>query len=65
MTNTAGQPRKRLTMHQRQNLVGWLFLLPATILIIWLRLSKPRKKKPGIVPMCWAFAIFTMAAYPT
>ena len=55
MTNTAGQPRKRLTMHQRQNLVGWLFLLPATILIIWL----------SFYPMFRALLISLMKGKPT
>ena len=55
MTNTAGQPRKRLTMHQRQNLVGWLFLLPATILIIWL----------SFYPMFRAMLISLMKGQPT
>ena len=55
MTNTAGQPRKRLTMHKRQNLVGWLFLLPATILIIWL----------SFYPMFRALLISLMKGKPT
>ena len=33
MTQTSG---KRLTMHQKQNLWGWAFLIPATALIFWL-----------------------------
>ncbi len=33
MTQTSG---KRLTMHQKQNLWGWAFLIPATVLIFWL-----------------------------
>ena len=33
MTQTSG---RRLTMHQKQNQWGWLFLIPATALIFWL-----------------------------
>ena len=56
MTNTAGQPKKhRLSMHQRQNLTGWIFLLPATILIIWL----------SFYPMFRAFIISLMKGKPT
>ena len=35
MTNTASAPKKkkRLSMHQKQSLAGWAFLLPATLLI--------------------------------
>ena len=27
---------RRLTMHQKQNIIGWFFLIPATVLIFWL-----------------------------
>ena len=35
MTNTASAPKKkrRLSMHQKQSLAGWAFLMPATLLI--------------------------------
>ena len=35
MTNTAPAPKKkkRLSMHQKQSLAGWAFLMPATLLI--------------------------------
>ena len=33
MTQTSG---RRLTMHQKQNIIGWFFLIPATALIFWL-----------------------------
>ena len=33
MTQTSG---RRLTMHQKQNIIGWFFLIPATVLIFWM-----------------------------
>ena len=33
MTQTSG---RKLSMHQKQNIIGWFFLIPATVLIFWL-----------------------------
>lgn len=35
-TSRKTQPRRKLSLHQRQNLVGWLFLIPAALLIVWM-----------------------------
>lgn len=45
----------RLTMHQKQNLWGWAFLIPATALIFWL----------SFYPMIRAFLISLMGGRPT
>ena len=36
MSNSEQYKKPRLTMEQRQSLTGWLFLLPGTVLIIWM-----------------------------
>lgn len=33
---TVGRRRKRMPLHRKHNLIGWAFLAPAAILIIWL-----------------------------
>ena len=57
MTKSVQGPSKRrpMTLHQRQSLVGWLFLLPATLLIVWL----------SFYPMARAFIISLMRGKPT
>ena len=45
----------RLTIEQRRNLTGWLFLLPGTILIIWM----------SFYPMVRAFIVSLMRGKPT
>jgi len=35
-TSPPTQTRRKLTLHQKQNLVGWAFLLPAALLIVWM-----------------------------
>ena len=47
--------KKKLTMHQKQNLTGWVFLLPATLLIVWL----------SFYPMVRALIISFMRGRPT
>ncbi|MDO4356440.1 MAG: sugar ABC transporter permease [Clostridia bacterium] len=42
-------------MHQRQNLTGWIFLLPATLLIVWM----------SFYPMVRAFIVSLMRGKPT
>ncbi len=42
-------------MHQKQNLIGWAFLIPATLLIFWL----------SFYPMARAFLISLMRGRPT
>ncbi len=42
-------------MHQKQNLIGWAFLIPATLLIIWL----------SFYPMARAFLVSLMRGRPT
>ncbi len=48
-------PKKRLSVHQKQNLIGWAFLIPATLLIIWL----------SFYPMARAFLVSLMRGRPT
>ena len=45
----------RLTIEQRRNLTGWLFLLPGTVLIIWM----------SFYPMVRAFIVSLMRGKPT
>ena len=49
------QKRRQLTLRQKQNLTGWAFLLPATILIIWM----------SFYPMARAFLVSLMRGKPT
>jgi len=35
-TSPPTQTRRKMTLHQKQNLVGWAFLLPAALLIVWM-----------------------------
>ena len=57
MTNPvdAKPKRKKLSVHQKQNLTGWVFLLPATLLIVWM----------SFYPMVRAFLISLMRGKPT
>ena len=56
MTNSLGEPRKkRLSMSQKQNLTGWAFLLPGTLLIIMMT----------FYPMVRAFIVSMMRGKPT
>ena len=32
----SGQKKKGLTLARKQNLTGWVFLAPATLLIVWM-----------------------------
>ena len=32
----SGQNKKGLTLEKKHNLTGWMFLLPATVLIAWM-----------------------------
>ena len=34
LAENAPRRRRRLSMHQKQNLTGWAFLLPAALLIV-------------------------------
>ena len=52
MTQTSG---RKLSMHQKQNLWGWAFLIPATALIFWL----------SFYPMIRAFLISFQGGRPT
>lgn len=50
------RPKKRgLTIHQKQNLMGWAFLLPATLLICWM----------SFYPMVRAFIVSLQNGRPT
>ena len=51
----ANPGKKKLSMHQKQNLTGWIFLLPATLLIVWL----------SFYPMVRALLISFMKGRPT
>lgn len=57
MTNPvdAKSKRRKLSVHQKQNLTGWVFLLPATLLIVWM----------SFYPMVRAFLISLMRGKPT
>ena len=56
MTNNANaRPRRQLTLQKKQNLTGWIFLLPATILIIWM----------SFYPMVRAFIVSLQRGKPT
>ena len=57
MTNPvdAKPKRRKLSVHQKQNLTGWVFLLPATLLIVWM----------SFYPMVRAFLISLMRGKPT
>lgn len=56
MTILASKNRKRrMTLHQKQSLTGWLFILPAAILILWM----------SFYPMARAFVISLMRGKPT
>ena len=55
MTNQNDKPKKGMTMEQRRSLTGWLFLLPGTILIIWM----------SFYPMVRAFIVSLMRGKPT
>ena len=55
MTNKQQPGKGRLTMEQRRSLTGWLFLLPGTILIIWM----------SFYPMVRAFMVSLMRGKPT
>ena len=55
MTSQNDKPKKGMTMEQRRSLTGWLFLLPGTILIIWM----------SFYPMVRAFIVSLMRGKPT
>ncbi|MBQ8087497.1 MAG: sugar ABC transporter permease [Clostridia bacterium] len=56
MTNQEkGQSKRHLTLQQKQNLTGWIFLLPASLLIIWM----------SFYPMVRAFVVSLMRGKPT
>ncbi len=56
MTNNANaRPRRQLTLQKKQNLTGWIFLLPATILIVWM----------SFYPMVRAFIVSLQRGKPT
>lgn len=54
MTQSRTKRRRGLSMHQKQNLWGWAFLLPATLLIVLL----------NFYPMVQAFLISLMRGLP-
>lgn len=49
------RPRRSITLYRRQNLTGWLFLLPAALLIVWM----------SFYPMVRALIISLMRGKPT
>ena len=51
----ANPGKKKHSIHQKQNLTGWAFLLPATLLIVWL----------SFYPMVRALLISMMKGRPT
>ena len=53
--NEGARPRRQLTLQQKQNLTGWAFLLPATVLIVWM----------SFYPMVRAFIVSLMRGKPT
>lgn len=56
MQNSVQQPKKKwLTVHRKQNLTGWIFLLPGTLLICWM----------SFYPMIRAFIVSLMRGKPT
>ena len=57
MQKNTGVPGKKkgLTLNQKENLTGWIFLLPATLLIVWM----------SFYPMVRAFIISLQRGKPT
>ena len=56
MTNSVQSPKKKwLTIQRKQNLTGWIFLLPGTLLICWM----------SFYPMIRAFIVSLMRGKPT
>ncbi len=53
--NEGARPKRQLTLQQKQNLTGWAFLLPATVLIVWM----------SFYPMVRAFIVSLMRGKPT
>ena len=51
----SGGGRKHMTLNQKENLTGWLFLLPASLLIVWM----------SFYPMVKAFIISLQRGKPT
>ena len=56
MAKNDKQPRRQaMTLQQKQSLTGWLFLLPASLLIVWM----------SFYPMVRAFIVSLMRGKPT